>query len=315
MSTATRSTSFLQSEAPEGEVAIPVATIVGAQDGPTLSIVAGVHGSEYVGIEAVKQLCGWIDPDALRGTVRLVPCLNLPAFYGLAAHINPLDGKDPGRAFPGDATGSHTERLAELVWREVVEGADFLVDVHGGDLEEELVEYSQINLTGAVAVDDAAESLALALDMPMFVRQPGSEQPKTTGSLFEMAALSGIPAALTEAGSHGRLDYDIVAVHFRGLRNVLHHLEMLAGSPTRQNPSPLVLSRFIGVAAPVDGFWLPSIEKGAIVSAGDVVGEMQDIFGEVLAVIEAPEDAAVLGVMTIPPRLEGSMLMGLATLS
>jgi hypothetical protein len=310
-----RETRFLRCDAPEGEVSVPVATVHGGADGPTLVVVAGVHGSEYVGIEATKQLFRWIDADALRGTVVTVPCLNVPAFYGLAAHVNPLDGKDPGRAFPGDAAGSHTERLAELVWREVVEGADYLIDVHGGDLEEELVEYTQINLTGNPDVDAAGEALARAMDMPIFVRRPRADPPPERGGLFGMAAERGIPSVLAEAGSHGLLEYEVVAVHFRGLRNVLYHLDMLDGEPTREHPDPLLLHRFTGIAAPVDGFWQPSVVKGEIIRKGQEVGEMQDLFGERLATITADEDAAILGVMTIPPRLEGSMLMGLGTLA
>jgi len=315
MSTTPKTTTYLEADAPEGGIRVPLATIEGASDGPTLTVVAGVHGSEYVGIEAAKQLFDWIDPGQLRGRVRIVPCLNVPAFFGLSAHINPLDGKDPGRAFPGDREGSHTERLAELVWREVVEGSDYLIDVHGGDLEEELVEYSQVTLTGAAAVDAAAEGLARVIDMPMFVRQPCPERPSETSSLFNIAARSGIPAVLVEAGSHGRLDFETVAVHFRGLRNVLHHLQMIPGEATRENPNPLVLHRFLGIAAPADGFWLPAIKKGAIVRKGQVVGELEDFFGNRVATIESPEDAAVLGVMTIPPRREGEMLMGIATLA
>src|SRR5262249_17697162 len=36
----------------DGDISIPIATAVGSDEGPTLLVVAGVHGSEYVGIEA-----------------------------------------------------------------------------------------------------------------------------------------------------------------------------------------------------------------------------------------------------------------------
>lgn len=299
----------------QGEIRVPFAIGSGPADGPTLLVVAGVHGSEYVGIEATKRLFQWVDLERLSGTLIVVPCLNLPAFYGLAAHINPIDGHDLGRSFPGKGDGGYSERLTDLVWRELVERADFVVDVHGGDLEEELVEYTQINLTGNSHVDTAGEELARALDLPMFLKQPPPQKPPTSGSLFGMASASGKPAVLSEAGSHGILDERIVAVHFRGLRNALFHLAMVDGEPTRENSSPLELHRFTGIAAPVDGFWRPYVRKGEIVRRGQPVGEMQDIFGEKLAIVDSDEDAAVLGVMTIPARSKGSMLMGLGTLN
>jgi len=313
---ASKETRYLTASTPaDGEIRIPIATATGAAEGPTLVVVAGVHGSEYVGIEATKRLFRWIHAEQLRGTVVTVPCLNLPAFYGLAAHVNPVDGRDLGRSFPGDSAGSYTERLADLLWTNVVRGADVLVDVHGGDLEEELVEYAQINLTGNDQVDAAGEALARALDMPMFLKRPQPEQPPKSGGLFDMASSAGIPAVLSEAGSHGLLDERIVAIHFRGLRNALFHLGMYDGEPTRQNPEPLLLHRFTGIAAPVEGFWVPYVTKGEIVRRGQPVGEMQDLFGERLAIVDSDEDAAILGVMTIPPRPQGSMLMGLGTLN
>jgi hypothetical protein len=313
---AAKETRYLTASTPKDEeIRVPVATATGASDGPTLLVVAGVHGSEYVGIEATKRLFQWVVPERLRGTLITVPCLNLPAFFGLAAHINPVDGRDLGRSFPGDAGGSHSERLTDLVWNALVQKADFVVDVHGGDLEEELVEYSQVNLTGNTAVDEAGEALARALDMPMFVKRPEPEQRDASGGLYDMASANGIPAVLSEAGSHGMLDERIVAIHFRGLRNALHHLGMYDGEPTRENPSPLELRRFTGIAAPVDGFWKPYVTKGEIVQKGQPVGEMQDLFGEKLAIVDSDEDAAILGVITIPPRPRGSMLIGLGTIN
>jgi uncharacterized protein len=312
--TAGKETRYLTASTPAGDISVPVATVRGGSDGPTLLIVAGVHGSEYVGIEATKRIFQWVDANQLRGTLITVPCLNLPAFYGLAAHVNPVDGRDLGRSFPGNATGSHSERLTDLVWRELVRDADFVIDVHGGDLEEELVEYSQINLTGREDVDTAGEALARSLDMPMFLKRPRPETPPTSGGLFDMASAHGTPAVLAEAGSHGELEEQVVAIHFRGLRNSLFHLGMIDGEPTREHASPLELHRFTGIAAPVDGLWQPYVKKGEIVRKGQPVGEMQDFFGEKLVIVHSDENAAILGVMTIPPRPKGSMLMGLGTL-
>jgi|SRR5581483_9954821 len=313
---ASKETRYLTTSTPtDGDITIPVATAVGAGDGPTLLVVAGVHGSEYVGIEATKRLFQWVDTTRLRGRLITVPCLNVPAFYGLAAHVNPVDGRDLGRSFPGDADGSYSERLTDLLWREAVQAADFVIDVHGGDLEEELVEYAQINLTGDEKTDAEGERLARALDMPMFLKRPRPEERPASGGLFDMASAAGIPAVLSEAGSHGVLDEHIVAIHFRGLRNALYHLGMYDGEPTREHPDPLLLHRFTGIAAPVDGFWVPYVRKGDLIKKGQPVGEMQDLFGEKLATVDSDEDAAILGVMTIPPRPQGSMLMGLGTLN
>jgi predicted deacylase len=316
MAVAGKDTAYLTATGPAGEeIRVPIATVHGAHDGPTLAVIAGVHGSEYDGIEATKRLVEETDPAALRGTLIAVPCLNVPGFYGLAMHVNPVDGENPGRAAPGDASGSYTQRMMELVWTHAIKDADAVVDVHGGDLEEELVEYSQVELIGDDAVDRPAEALARALDMPFFVRREARQaQIGAGGPIPLVAALNGIPAVLAEAGSHGILDERCVAAHLKGLRNALKHLEMVVGEVEVENPEPVELLRFVGFPAPVDGLWYPEVYKGDIIEKGQRLGRMCDFFGETLSVVESPENAAILGVMTIPPRRRGEMLMGVGTL-
>lgn len=310
-----KTTRYLTATGPAGEeVAVPVATIRGAAAGPTMLVVAGVHGAEYVGIEACKRFFGTVTPEALRGTLITVPCFNIPAFYGLAAHVNPIDGQNPGRVFPGDPAGSYSERMAFLVWDQLARTADFVLDLHGGDLEEELVDYSQVNLTGRADVDAKAEALALSLNMPFYVRRPApAELPMRNSGLHPIAASHGIVAALAEAGSHGVLDESEVRVMFGALHNALRHVGMLPG-PTDPPVAPMVLRRFTGVAAPAEGFWYPSVRKGDVVRKGQRVGEMRGMFDEPLGPVIADENAAILGVITVPGRRKGDMLLGLGTL-
>lgn len=309
-----KETEYLTVEAGADSVQIPVATVTGRAHGPTLLVVAGVHGSEYVGIEATRRLFRWVDADRLTGTLITVPCLNVPAFYALSMHVNPVDGKNLGDTFPGSDDGTITDRIARTVFGSLVAQADFVLDVHGGDLEEELVEYSQVDLTGNEEVDAAAEALARALDMPMFLRSPVPDALPSRGSLFTMASVQGKPSVLLEAGSHGIVDEPVVAVQFKALRNALHQLGMLPGEPLVSNPEPLELHRFVGVEAPVEGAWYPYVLKGDIVEKGQPLGELRDFFGAKLAVLSSEEDAAILGVMTIPPRRKGDWVMGLGTL-
>lgn len=314
MATPGKTTTVLTARGPAGEtIQVPVGRVTGSGKGPTMLLVAGVHGSEYVGIETCKRVFLRVDPDRLSGTLITVPCLNLPAFYGLAAHVNPVDGVNPGRVFPGQPDGSYTERMVHLVW-DLARRADYVIDLHGGDLEEELVNYSQVNLTGNDAVDGAAEALARALNMPFFVRRPApAELPRANSGLHPVAASHGIPAVLAEAGSHGVLDEHEVTVLFGALRNALRHVGMLA-EPLDPPREPLVLRRFEGVTAPAEGFWYPAVRKGEIIRKGQRVGEMRGFFDEPLGPVISDEDAVVLGVIATPARRKGDLLLGLGTL-
>jgi predicted deacylase len=151
--------------------------------------------------------------------------------------------------------------------------------------------------------------------MPFFVRRAAPpEPPRSGGTLCQIAGANGIPAALAEAGSHGILDEACVEVHLKGLRNVLYHLGLMEGTPTIENDRPMLLHRFAGIAAPVDGLWYPSVKKGDVIEKGQVVGEMHDFVGEEPVTVTSDENAAVLGVMTVLARSKGDMLMGLGTL-
>ena len=267
-----RTTRYLRTVGAAGEeVRVPVATVRGRRDGPTVLMVAGVHPCEYTGIAALRRLFGTMTADALRGTLEIVPCLNLPGFFGLTPRVNPADGVDAGRIFPGDPGGSPTQRMVSLVCEQLVRKADYVFDVHGGDLDEELVEFALVGLTGDAATDQKAEALARALSLPILVRTPTSPSQARETGLRAWAASHGIPAVLTEAGSQGIVDDAEVARLVAALRRGLVHLGLLVGlpeTPEHERAAMMVLDGFEGVYAPMEGFWRPAVRKGVSVRRG-----------------------------------------------
>ena len=47
-----------------------------------LSLIAGIHGSEYSPIISMQRLPELLDPQAMAGTLIIVHIANLPAFQG-----------------------------------------------------------------------------------------------------------------------------------------------------------------------------------------------------------------------------------------
>ena len=112
---------------------IPITIINGAKPGPILTLVAGVHGTEYVPIIALQKVVDEISAKELKGTIVLVHIANMLAFSNRTVYINPVDNKNLNRIFPGKKNGTISERIAYTMTNEIFKKSDYLIDLHGGE--------------------------------------------------------------------------------------------------------------------------------------------------------------------------------------
>lgn len=75
----------------------------------------------------------WIGKQAI-----LLPLVNPKGFFAGVKQLNPADGKNLNREFPGEEDGTETQRMAWVIEKLLYPEADFLLDLHGGDWNEEL---------------------------------------------------------------------------------------------------------------------------------------------------------------------------------
>src|SRR3989454_8121116 len=154
-------------EVPAGSdaaLSIPVAVFHGAKPGPVLALVSGAHGTEYTSIVALEKLIGLLDSARISGTVIIVPLVNIQSFEQKVPHLNPIDRKSMNRFYPGKPDGTQTERASFLITKEIVDRCDYLIDYHGGDLDESLRPYAYWGPTGREAQDRTSKEMVLALD-------------------------------------------------------------------------------------------------------------------------------------------------------
>lgn len=256
-------------------LALPATRIIGRQPGPRLLVTAGVHGGEYPAIEAARRLGQEVEADALSGELTIIHLVSPQSFFARRQYVNPLDGKNPNRYFPGDANGSASERITHQVMT-LAERHDAWVDLHGGDIHEALVPFSLVSNAGQAETTRRALDLAAAFGLPRTVVTA-----TVGGSSYVAAALAGIPAILAEAGGVGQLDAEAVELLHRGLWRVLQSLGMLPGGP----PEPVEIRRldhFAWTRAEAAGLWYPEKTAGDLVEAGGAVGRITDIYGELL---------------------------------
>jgi predicted deacylase len=148
-----------------------VVVINGAMPGPKLAIVAGSHGTEYASIIALENLAQEIDAANVSGALIVVPLINLASFAQKVPHLNPVDGKNMNRMYPGRAEGTQTERASWTIAREVIEKCDYLIDLHGGDLDENLRRYAYWPQTGKDQLDSTSRGMVLAFGLDHIIIQ------------------------------------------------------------------------------------------------------------------------------------------------
>jgi predicted deacylase len=287
---------------------VPVAVVHGSKPGPVLALVAGSHGTEYASIVALVDLIDALDAAGIAGSVIVVPIVNTPSFDKVVTHLNPVDGKNMNRTYPGRKDGSQSERASFAVTREVVEQSDYLIDFHGGDLDESLRPYSYWTRTGREAQDRISREMVLAFGLDHIVISTGRpEDPSASVYLENTATTRGKPSITVEAGHAGTVHREDVEALIGGTLSVMRHLKMLPGAPAPVE-NPVWIGALHGVTAAEGGLFRPLVERGSFVSKGMKIGSVTDFFGKTLFEAVAPEAGVVLYIRAIPSAVKGETL-------
>ena len=284
---------------------IDVAVIRGRKPGPVLALVSGSHGTEYASIVAVAKLVQLLDPATISGTVVLVPLVNVPSFVQKVVHVNPIDGKSMNRFYPGKADGTQTERASLAITREVVEKCDHLIDLHGGDLDEDLRPYSYWTKTGNAAQDAISREMVLAFGLDhVIVSTDRPKDPQASRYLENTATVRGKPSITVEAGHAGTVEPDDVAALVDGTLSVMRYLKMLPGAPTRVE-HPVWIESVKTISSGETGLFYPVVRKGSYVAEGTRVGYVTDFMGRPIFEALSPASGVVLYICSVPSMKKG----------
>jgi predicted deacylase len=297
----------------DGETFIPVTVIHGARPGPVLAVVAGVHGFEFASILAAERLAERVDPAKLFGTLVLVRIANVPGFEGRSPNVNPVDRKNLNRVFPGKADGTQTERMADLIAREVVARSHFLMDVHSGDGAEFLDPFIGV-YGGPLATDfPLALKVAQGFGFPNIVRysMDTQEQIDRGRSLNRQGVAMGKPTILVEIGQNGSREDSHVAAIVTGVENALITLGMTGGDLPDIPPARLFESTVSATASHTGVFH--SIKPGPRpLAKGELLGIIRDYTGREVERVFSPIDGYALYGITGPPVVAGDAVVTIA---
>jgi Predicted deacylase len=250
---------------------VPVVVIANG-DGPTVLMMAGIHGDEYEGQIALARLAAELTPDSIRGRVILMPMANPPAALA-GRRVSPIDGGNLNRSFPGNPAGAPTDMIAHYLEHVVLPRCDYLVDLHSGG--HSLI-YPATLLRGPGAdAEEAAKlrSLQDAFDLPWaWVFTSGGGRGSTARTAMGAGNRNGCVSIMAELGGGGGVSPGVLDRAERGLRRVLHSLGMLPGyrPDAARGTRPVhalgtVYAYDAGVLEPVHEIGDP-VEKGQVVA-------------------------------------------------
>lgn len=310
--------SFGKIEVPAGRDAatsIPVAVFRGAKPGPALALVAGSHGTEYASIIALEKLIQTLDPAQISGTVVIVPLVNLASFQQKVPHLNPVDGKSMNRMYPGNPDGTQTERASWQITKQVVEKCDYLIDYHGGDLDESLRPYAYWPNSGDAKHDAATRDMVLAFGLDtIIVWSDRPKDPNASRYLDNTANTRGKPAIAVEAGYSGTVRPEDVQLLVSGTQSVMRNLKMLTGTPTPVE-HPVWIGKIDTVESPQAGIFYPLVNRGTYVAQGMKIGYVTDYFGRTIFEATAPAAGVVLYICGVPSMKQGDTVANIGEIT
>ena len=285
----------------------PYVTINGRHDGPNVTIIGGIHGCEYVSIRAAVRLARELDPEEVYGQVLVVPIVNVQAFWERTAFVNPFDGKNPNRVFPGLANGTFSEQLAYFTFETLIKGRDGFIDLHGGDIVEALIPFSIYSADAAPHVSHRSREMAEAFGLPYTIAR--REEPGALAGMTQLAAArAGTPGLIAEAGGIGQLTQDDVQLLVDGSRRALQVVGTLAGTPS--SPGTRMLDHFNWLYSREGGFWISEVLPGDEVKPGQRLGQILSLLGEPLEVVHADVGGVVIFRTTSAAVKPGGLLLG-----
>lgn len=279
-----------------GQLHLSVGTV--GSGGPTALVCAGVHGDEGPwGAWAIHQLLEMTSADELLGTLRVIPVANPLAMESDTRNAT-IDQLDLNRTFPGNPNGSYTERVAATIAEHALDGADTVIDLHGGG--SWCVNAFAFQFPGG-------EALSRAFGAPFIVSGPDRNV-----TLTGYARSKGASVAAIEMG--GRSEFEAswskrIAVGLRralGIAGVLTPYEAPADESLPVGPSTVLRPASGGVFIP----HIRAEDVGTIVAGGTVLGEVVDpVTQETVDTFVAPfSETAIMLLRPMIARIEGGAM-------
>ncbi|MDH4943744.1 succinylglutamate desuccinylase/aspartoacylase family protein [Sulfurimonas sp. C5] len=279
--------------------------IRGRKDGPIVFISAALHGDELNGIEIIRRLKKLNLLKKIRGTLILVPAVNVYGMMNLSRYLP--DRRDLNRSFPGSSKGSLAGRIAKIFFDEVVLKCSLGIDLHTGSIHKTNLPQIRTNLD-----NEYTAKLAKAFEAPVVLHSALLD-----GSMRAEAQQNGVPILLYEAGEALRFDESSIRIGVKGIINVLRangNLPKVTKKETKKK-TPIVTRTSKWIRSSHSGILRTVKKLGDIVENDDVLAYIDDPLEDVSHEIKAPFNGVVIGKSQIPLAQEGDAIFHIANIT
>lgn len=238
------------------DLSLPVLVIRGHRPGPRFGVSAMVHGDEIEGLLIIRELWRSIQPDALSGSLWLMPVANPLAMEAITRNT-PIDMLDMNRVFPGQPDGWLSEQQAHAMTAGFISEIEYLIDIHAGGTFP-WVDYCYV-------VNDEAFSRAF---LSALLYKPEAMYPATTAAA---AMAHNVKMTVVEIGGGYQDQQEHIRNGVRGVMNMMRYAGALAGE-VEKRPRQLLMHeikvmrpRHGGICVPerqlVPGTWIDGRQK------------------------------------------------------
>lgn len=278
-------------------ILVPVIVRRAKVDGPTVLLMAGMHGDEINGIEIIRKIIrkGFNKPSA--GTIICLPVFNIFGFLNLKRELP--DGRDLNRSFPGSQSGSLAAQFAYHFMKEIAPHVDYVIDFHTGSALRN--NFPQIR-----CVMEDAESVELAkIFNPPFILN-SSYISKT---IREAMSKKGVKMLLFEGGKTNNIEDNVVEEGLNGVKRLLNHLGMRTSKiDISKDRTPIFLKESKWMRAPHSGMFQAVVKNGEKVFKGEVIGVVTDPYGNFERKVKASTSGYIICLNESPVVYKGDAI-------
>jgi len=274
---------------------LPIIVYRGVEDGPKLWISGATHGDEPEGPYSIHLTVPHLDPKQMKGTLVLVPAMNIEAFVG-GNRGDPRDTftHDMNRIYPGSPNGRATERVAWAHYQALKDNCDLHLAIHSGG------DHSYLDTT------------IFAAETPKCLELAGAMGPD-----WDLVNTSGVgrgsPASILAEEGHGAITVELggwcrtltTDFHEIGRRlseaylNVMRHYGMIPGKA--RYAEKWYYAHQIALLANANGLWIgEDVQLRKPMKKGIVLGHIYNLYGDEIEVAKAPEDGMIFGLRFRP---------------